>query len=243
APPASKLDYDNVGLQVGDARREVASVLVALDLTLAVIEEAREVGAGLVVTHHPLLFRPLKRLTADDPAGALALRLAEAGLAYYAVHTNLDAAPGGVSFALAERLGLEGVRFLAPSEGKLIKLVTFAPADHAEAVRRAMAGAGAGRIGDYEACAFTLRGTGHFRPAEGADPFIGEAGGGEEAVDEGRIEAEVRRWDLGRVGAAMRAAHPYEEVAYDVYPVEQAASRVGFGAVGALPEATTLAAF
>src|SRR5690606_27426056 len=171
APPASKLDYDNVGLQVGDARREVASVLVALDLTLAVIEEAREVGAGLVVTHHPLLFRPLKRLTTSDPTGALALRLAEAGIAYYAAHTNLDAAVGGVSFALAERLGLAEVRFLAPGEGQLVKLVTFAPATHAEGVRQAMAGSGAGRIGDYEACAFTLRGTGHFRPGTSTDPF------------------------------------------------------------------------
>jgi dinuclear metal center YbgI/SA1388 family protein len=243
APPASKLDYDNVGLQVGDARREVGSVLVALDLTPAVVEEAREAGAGLVVTHHPLLFRPLKRLTADDPASALALRLAEGGIAYYAIHTNLDAAPGGVSFALAERLGLEEVRFLEASEKALVKLVTFAPAAHAEAVRRALSEAGAGRIGDYEACAFTLRGTGHFRPGSGARPFIGEAGGAEEAVEEVRIEAEVMRWDLGRVVRALKTAHPYEEVAYDVYPVEQPASRVGFGAVGTLPEATTLETF
>jgi dinuclear metal center YbgI/SA1388 family protein len=243
APPASKLDYDNVGLQVGDARREAASVLVALDLTAAVVEEARETGADLVVTHHPLLFRPLKKLTADDPAGALALRLAEHGIAYYAIHTNLDAAPGGVSFALAGRLGLEGIRFLEPSEESLVKLVTFAPAAHAEAVRRAMAEAGAGHIGDYEACAFTIRGTGHFRPGERANPFIGEAGGAEEAVEEVRIEAEVMRWDLGRVVRAMKAAHPYEEVAYDVYPVEQPATRVGFGAVGFLQAPTTLEAF
>jgi dinuclear metal center YbgI/SA1388 family protein len=243
APPASKLDYDNVGLQVGDPRRAVASVLVALDLTPEVVEEAAALGADLVVTHHPLLFRPLRKLTTDDPAGALALRLAEAGLACYAAHTNLDAAPGGVSFALAERLGLQKVRFLEPTDKALVKLVAFAPAAHAEAVRRAMAEAGAGRIGDYEACAFTVRGTGHFRPGEGANPFIGEAGGAEEAVDEVRVEAEVLRWDLGRVVRALKAAHPYEEVAYDVYPVEQPATRVGMGAVGMLPEATTLAAF
>lgn len=243
APPASKLDYDAVGLQVGDARKAVHTVLVALDLTAAVIVEAEEAGADLIVTHHPLLFRPLKKLTADDPTGALALRLAEAGIAYYAVHTNLDAAPGGVSFALAEKLGLENVRFLEPSTGALVKLVTFAPVAHADAVRGAMGAAGAGRIGDYEACAFAVRGTGHFRPGAGASPFIGAAGGAEEAVDEVRIEAEVMRWDLGRVVRALRATHPYEEVAYDVYAVEQPASRVGFGAVGTLPEATTLEAF
>ena len=243
APPGSKLDYDNVGLQVGHPDREVGGVLVALDLTPVVIDEAVARGAELIVTHHPLLFRPLKRLTADDPTGAIALRLAEAGLAYHAIHTNLDATRDGVSFALAERLGLTDCRFLEPSEGALVKLVTFVPVTHAETVRQAMAEAGAGRIGDYEACAFTLRGTGHFRPGAGTDPHIGEAGGADEAVEEVRIEAEVMRWDVGRVLAAAKAAHPYEEVAYDLYPVEQPASRVGFGAVGTLPEAMPLDTF
>ncbi len=249
APPGQKLDYDRVGLQVGDPAHEVGTVVVALDLTPAVVAEAEALGAELVVTHHPLLFRPLDRLTPETPAGWLALRLARAGIAAVAVHTNLDAAgpseagPGGVSFALAERLGLEGVRLLAPVEGALRKLVTFVPAGAADAVRRAVSDAGAGRIGDYEACAFTSPGTGHFRPTRRANPAIGQAGGPEERVDEVRIEAEVARWDVPRVVAALRAAHPYEEVAYDVYPVEQAATRAGFGAVGALPDAEPLDAF
>ncbi len=243
APPAQKLDYDNVGLQVGSAAAEVARVLVALDLTPAVIDEAEATGADLIVTHHPLLFRPLKRLTDDDASGAPALRLARTGIAYYAVHTNLDAAAGGVSVALAERLGLTDVRFLAPLEGALRKLVVFVPRTHADAVRQALAEAGAGRIGDYEACSFETPGTGRFRPGEGAAPFLGQAGGPEEAVDEARIEVQLAHWDVPAAVRAVKAAHPYEEVAYDVYPVEQSATRAGFGAVGRLSTPEPLADF
>lgn len=242
APPGSKLSFDRVGLQVGDPEREVGAVLVALDLTPGVVDEAEARGAGLIVTHHPLLFKPLERLVPTDFVSGLALRLAERGIAYYAIHTNLDAAPGGVSFALAEQLGLEDVRFLDPVREALVKLVTFVPEDHAEAVRAALAEAGAGRIGDYEACAFTSLGTGFFRPGEGADPHTGERGALSSA-QEVRVEVEVHRWDLGRVVGAMKRAHPYEEVAYDVYAVEQPSTRAGLGAVGVLPEAEPLRAF
>lgn len=234
APPGQKLDYDHIGLQVGDPGRSVSTVLVALDLTHAVIDEAKEIGAELIVTHHPLLFKPLQRLTTADPIGAMALRLAQDGIAYYAIHTNLDAAVGGVSIALAERLGVIRPRFLQPTTGALVKLITYAPVADAVRVRTAMANAGAGRIGDYEACAFTVRGLGHYRPGATTNPYIGEAGGGEEAVEEVRIEAEVMRWDLSGVVKAMTTAHPYEEVAYDVLPLEQPASRAGFGAIGTL---------
>ncbi len=242
APPGSKMDFDAVGLQVGEPGAEISRVLVALDLTPAVVDEAAAWGAELIVTHHPLLFRPLKRLVPTDFVSALAYRLAQTGIAYHAIHTNLDAAPGGVSFALAERLGIEDLDFLAPLEGKLVKLVTFVPEKHADAVRAALAEAGAGRIGDYDACAFTSRGTGHFRPGAGADPFVGTPGE-MESVEEVRLEVEVARWDLPRALRALREAHPYEEVAYDVYPVEQAATRVGLGAVGMLPEPVRLEAF
>ncbi|GIV59925.1 MAG: Nif3-like dinuclear metal center hexameric protein [Rhodothermaceae bacterium] len=242
APPGSAQSYDNVGLQVGDAGQRVRHALVALDLTPAVLEEARSTGATLIITHHPLLFHPLRRLTPDDLAGGLALRLAEAGIALYSLHTNLDAAPGGVSFALAERLGLTDVRFLDPLPETLCKLVTFVPSSHFDAVRAALAEAGAGRIGDYDACAFALEGTGFFRPGAEADPFIGRAGA-LESVREMRLEVEVARWDLERVIRAMKTAHPYEEVAYDVYPVQQPATRAGLGALGRLPEPEPLTAF
>ena len=242
APPGSKLSYDNVGLQVGDPSRDVRSALIALDLTPAVVDEAEALGADLIVTHHPLIFKPLKRLVAGDFVSGLALRLAERGIAYYAIHTNLDAAPGGVSFALAEHLGLENVRFLDPMEESLVKLVTFVPETHAEALHLALAEAGAGQIGDYEACAFTSRGTGYFRPGESADPHSGTPGklSSEEEV---RLEVEVARWDVGRVVHALKKAHPYEEVAYDLYPVEQPSTRAGLGTVGELAEPEPLSAF
>ncbi len=243
APPGSAQSYDNVGLQVGDARRTVDIALIALDLTPAVIDEAVERGATLIITHHPLLFRPLRRLTAGDGPGSLALRLAEAGIALYAAHTNLDAAPAGVSFALAETLGLTEVRFLDPLPEQLYKLVTFVPADHLDAVRTALADAGAGRIGDYEACAFAHPGTGYFRPGPGASPFTRTAPGELAETPEVRLEVEVSRWDLERVRQALMMAHPYEEVAYDVYPVLQPHTRAGLGAIGTLAEAEPLAAF
>lgn len=243
APPGSAQSYDNVGLQVGDASRTVQAAVIALDLTPAVIDEAIRLKADLIVTHHPLLFRPLKQLTPASWQGALALRLAEAGIALYSIHTNLDAAPAGVSFALAETLGLIDVRFLEPLEESLFKLVTFVPVEQADRVRMALADAGAGRIGAYEGCAFASEGTGYFRASAEARPFIGTPGGTEESVREIRLEIEVTRWGLDRAVQALLASHPYEAVAYDVYPVRQPNSRAGMGAVGHLPEPEPLSAF
>ena len=243
APPGSAQSYDNVGLQVGNAQRTVDRVLLALDLTPQVIDEAQSIGATLIITHHPLLFKPLSSLTADSFTSRLALRLAEAGIALYSIHTNLDAAPGGVSFALADHLGLIDVAFLDGFADTLFKLATFVPRDDMNAVRSALADAGAGRIGDYEACAFATDGTGFFRPGDATDPHIGEAGGTRESVDEVKLEVEVARWDVGDVLAALQSAHPYEEVAYDVYPVKQKNSRAGLGAVGQLAEPMPLHAF
>jgi dinuclear metal center YbgI/SA1388 family protein len=242
APAGSRLDFDRVGLQVGDPAGAVGSVLVALDLTPAVIEEAEAAGAGLIVTHHPLLFRPLERLVPDSLVPAMAYRLARAGIAYYAIHTNLDVAPAGVSFALAERLGLLDVRFLQRQRGRLVKLVTFVPESHLARVRQALAAAGAGHIGDYTECAFASGGTGYYRPGDEADPFSGEPGRLEHAA-EMRLETEVPRWRLGPVLRALQEAHPYEEVAYDVFAMEQEHTRSGLGAVGDLEEAVPLERF
>ena len=243
APPGSARDYDNVGLQVGDASRAVETGLLALDATPQVLEEAEEIGADLIVTHHPLLFRPLDGVTADSYVSNLALRLAEAGVALYSIHTNLDAAAGGVSFALADRLGLTDVGFLDGYEDTLYKLAVFVPEDAFDPVREALADAGAGQIGDYEACAFAVEGTGFFKPGEGANPHIGEAGGEVESARERKLEVEVARWSLGPVMAALEEAHPYEEVAYDLYPVQQKNTRAGLGALGTLDEPMPLPAF
>jgi len=234
APPASAQDYDNVGLQVGDPSQPVTAGLIALDATPEVLAEADRLEAELVVTHHPLLFQPLQSVTADGYVSNLALRFAEMGTGLYSIHTNLDAAPGGVSFALADRLGLNEIGFLDGFEETLYKLAVFVPEEAFHVVRRALADAGAGRIGDYEACAFAVEGTGFFKPGADTDPHIGSAGGDVESAGERKLEVEVARWNMDRVWAALEEAHPYDEVAYDLYPVHKKNSQAGLGAVGTL---------
>lgn len=243
APTGSAQDYDNVGLQVGDASRPVETAVLALDATPEVLEEAEQMNADLIVTHHPLLFQPLDGVTADGYVSNLALRLAETGVGLYSIHTNLDAAPEGVSFALADRLGLTDVGFLDGYKDTLYKLAVFVPEGAFDTVRQALADAGAGRIGDYEACAFSVEGTGFFKPGEDTDPHIGDAGGDVESAQERKLEVEVARWNLNEVLAALQGAHPYEEVAYDLYPVQQKNSRAGLGALGRLESPEPLPAF
>jgi dinuclear metal center YbgI/SA1388 family protein len=236
AATGAALSFDNVGLLVGDPDASVLRGVVALDCTPAVIDECVRRGADILVTHHPLIFKPLKALTPETHSGSMALALARAGIALVSAHTNLDSIVGGVSFALAEQLGLGGVKILDPHRSSLYKLITFVPHEHFEEVRESLAEAGAGRIGEYEACAFTVEGTGYYRPGENTNPFAGEAGGGLESAREIRLEVEVDRWEAHRVLAALKRNHPYEEVAYDLVPVEQPATRYGLGAVGSLDE-------
>ena len=242
APWGSAASFDRVGLQVGDPGAAVTRVLVALDLTPAVVDEAAEVGAEMVVTHHPLLFKPVGAVTTGDPVGSLVWRLARAGLSYAAAHTNLDAAVGGVSFGLAEQVGVRAPEILAPLDGVMRKVTVFAPAEAGAAVRAALADAGAGEVGTYAACSFTAPGTGRFRPEAGSDPYAGEVGKTESAAEE-RIEAVVPSWAVGRAVRAATAAHPYEQPAIDVVTVEGAATRHGFGVVGVLDEPEPLAIF
>jgi dinuclear metal center YbgI/SA1388 family protein len=243
APADSAQDYDNVGLQVGDPTRSVERVLVALDMTPQVLEEAVSTGCELIVTHHPLLFRPLKRLTTDTLESSMALGLAEQGIALFSIHTNLDVARDGVSFGLAGQLGLKNIEFLSGLTGMLNKLVVFVPETHAESVRAAMAAAGAGTIGAYRGCSFSSVGTGHFTPTERADPFTDSVSGREDSVAEIRLEVEVTRWQQGRVLEAMHTAHPYEEVAHDLIPVKQKYKDAGLGAIGDLDFPMTLSGF
>lgn len=242
-PSGSALSFDNVGLQVGDPSQPVTRALVALDCTAEVIVEAEALGAELIVTHHPLIFQKLKRVAAGAGPPGLAYQLARRGLALVAAHTNLDVATGGVSFALAERLGVQEVQVLQPTAEARYVLTTFVPAEHASAVRNAMADAGAGRIGAYDECSFSTSGTGTFRPGDDARPFTGTPAGTLEETSEWRLEMEVPRWHLDRVVTALRAAHPYEEPAYHVVPALQPDTRTGLGAVGDLPEAMAREAF
>lgn len=243
APKALAESYDNPGLQVGRTDRTVSKGLIALDMTPQVLDEAIELGCELVITHHPLIFSPIRNLTTDSYVSNLALRLAEAGIALYSAHTNLDSARGGVSFALAEQLGLLNVDFLMHKDDAVVKLVTFVPVEAAEKVRLALAGAGAGQIGQYSGCSFEAVGAGHFQPGINTDPNIGTAGGEAQKVAEVRLETEVAMWHLESVISAMKAAHPYETVPFDIYPVRQPFRNAGLGAIGTLGAPVRLSVF
>lgn len=244
-PPAHAASWDNVGLQVGDPVWSVERVLVSLDVTIGVIEEAtQDATPTLVLAHHPLLFRPLESLTPDTASGATALAAARAHVAVAAAHTNLDVAGdgAGTSDPVVRLLELNDVVPLTSEmqNSSRIKLVTFVPADHTEAVLDALAAAGAGTIGEYERCSFRVAGTGTFRPRAGAVPHSGEVGA-DNAEDEDRLEIEVPRGVISRVVRALLASHPYEEVAYDLVPLLEHAD-VGFGRVGTLPQPLPLRA-
>jgi dinuclear metal center YbgI/SA1388 family protein len=234
---------DRVGLLVGSPFDEVQKVLVTLEVTGEVIEEAIREHVQLIVSHHPLYRDPIPYLRSDLYPTSLIYRLIRNGIALYAAHTNLDAADGSINDILADLLGLVDIDLLYPSSvEKLYKLVVFVPKGHEDQVRQAICSQGAGWIGNYSDCTFQLEGTGTFRPLEGTSPFIGQRGELEK-VPEYRIETIVSQKKLGNVLKEMTAAHPYEEVAYDIYPLENQGARKGFGRVGKLSESMSLADF
>ena len=241
-PPAQASSWDAPGLQVGARDWPVARVLVTLDVTAAVLDEAAAEEHTLVLAHHPLLLSGIDRLTPDTAGGRLALQAARAGVAVAAAHTNLDVAGDGTgtSDPVAEALGLVDVRPLTTElrDSSDVKLVVFVPHEDTAAVLDAIAEAGGGAMGDYERCSFRVAGTGTFTPLGGADPHVGEVGR-PHAEPEDRLEVLVPRRRVGAVVAAMLAAHPYEEVAYDLLPLIDGAE-VGFGRVGRLAAATPL---
>lgn len=243
-PPAQAASWDSVGLQVGDPDAEVARVLVALDVTSAVVDEAARQPGTLLLAHHPLLLRPLSALTPTTAPGRTALAAARRAVAVAAAHTNLDVAGdgAGTSEPVAECLDLQQLRPLTTElrEGDRCKLATFIPPEAVEPVIDAMAAAGAGTIGEYERCSFRVRGTGTFRPSERADPYSGQIGR-DAAEDEFRVEMEVPRGRVGPVVAALHEAHPYDEAAYDLVPMIEGAE-VGLGRLGRLPEPASLQA-
>ncbi|MDQ3974486.1 MAG: Nif3-like dinuclear metal center hexameric protein, partial [Actinomycetota bacterium] len=218
-PLADASDWDATGLQAGDPDDPVHAVLVCVDVTGATLDEAVHAGADLILAHHPLLFRPLQRLTPSTAAGRLALRAARQRIALLAVHTNFDVAEVGTTDPIVKVLDLRGTRVLAdprPGPPAAVKLVTFVPRDHTSGVLEGLAAAGAGVIGEYDHCSFRVSGTGSFRPSPSARPALGERGRLNE-VAEDRLEMLVPSEGLDAAVAALLAAHPYEEVAYDVY--------------------------
>lgn len=243
SPKYLAMEGDPVGLHVGTLNKRVERVLVTLDVNEAVADEAIERGAGLIIAHHPPIYRPLGNLQTDFPQGRLMEKLIKNDIAVYAAHTNLDVAWGGVNDMLAEALGLSDTSVLVTTyEAELVKIAVFVPESHEEAVREALGKAGAGAIGDYEFCSYTLSGTGRFRPTKDANPYIGEAGKMEK-TEESKIEVVIRKTEKDRAIKAMIAAHPYEEAAYDVFTLENKELPMGLGRVGRLDEEMTLGEF
>jgi dinuclear metal center YbgI/SA1388 family protein len=241
-PPRLAQTWDSVGLVCGDPADPVDTVTVAVDATAAVAAEVPE--RGLLLAHHPLLLRGVDTVAASTPKGALVHALIRTGRALFTAHTNADSASPGVSDALADAIGVEVEGVLAPvADGPALdKWVVYVPHENADAVREAVFGAGAGQIGDYSHCSWSVAGTGQFLPHDGASPAIGTVGT-VERVAEDRVEAIAPASARAAVLAAMRAAHPYEEPAFDVFALADIPTDVGLGRVGTLTSAEPLRAF
>jgi dinuclear metal center YbgI/SA1388 family protein len=235
APLAYQESYDNAGLQTGDPGQEVTAVLICVDVTDAVIKEALRLEANLIISHHPLIFSGLKKLTGSNYTERLVIKAIRHNLSIYAAHTNLDSVLTGVNHKMAERLALKNIRILLPMADQLRKLVFFVPVDHAAPVRQEIFKAGAGHIGNYDMCSFNAPGEGTFRGSEDSDPFVGEKGT-MHTEPELRVETIFPKEREGRIIQALLRAHPYEEVAYDIYPLTNQYDRAGSGAVGELQE-------
>ena len=242
APLAYQESYDNAGLLVGDPQAEVTGVLTTLDCTEAVVNEAVAQGCNLVVAHHPIVFRGLKKLNGKNYVERTVIRAIRHDVAIYASHTNLDHVRGGVNWKIAEKLGLENVRVLAPKRDMLLKLVTFAPVAETPRILEALYAAGAGEIGPYKNCSFRVEGTGTFEAKPGANPTIGEIGEYHEEAEH-RIEVLLPAVCEREVVAALNAAHSYETVAFYLQKLENENQDVGAGAIGTLPEPLPETAF
>jgi dinuclear metal center YbgI/SA1388 family protein len=233
APSSLQEAYDNTGLLIGDPDKFVKQVLVALDVTEQVVDEAISQGCGLIVSHHPLIFKGLKRITPAGTTERLVIKAIKNNIAIAAAHTNLDNILHGVNGRIADKLGLERISILRSADGLLKKLVTFCPSTHAEQVRAAIFEAGAGCIGDYDCCSYNLDGTGTFRASENASPFVGKKHEIHFEAEQ-RIETILPSYMVSKVVNALINAHPYEEVAYDIYPLQNKFDKVGAGVLGHL---------
>ncbi len=235
APLSLQESYDNSGLQTGSPDQRVKAALLCIDVTDAVLDEAIRKKAGLIVAHHPLIFKGIKKLTGSSHTEKLVIKAVRNDLAIYASHTNLDAVHGGVSHIIAEKLHLAGTRILAPMEDQLRKLVFFVPLEQAEKVRQSIFEAGAGHIGQYDMCSFNVRGEGTFRGSGSTKPFVGKKGE-MHTQPETRVETIYPGFREKVILEALLRTHPYEEVAYDIYPLANTYDRAGMGIVGKLPE-------
>ncbi|WP_074033358.1 Nif3-like dinuclear metal center hexameric protein [Exiguobacterium sp. AT1b] len=243
APKHLAVEGDKIGLQIGSLNKDVKRVMVTLDVLESVVDEAIEKKVDLIIAHHPPIFSPLYQVNDRSTAGKITMKCIQHDIAVYVAHTNLDVCVGGVNDWMSEAIGLHDTKVLVPTyEEPVYKLTVFVPESHAEDVSRALGRAGAGHIGDYADCQFRVSGKGQFTPLEGTTPFIGRVHETEQ-VDEIRIETVVRESQKKRVLKAMKDAHPYEEVAYDLIRNEIEGHVYGLGRIGRLERPVTLEAF
>ncbi len=242
APRPLQEDYDNAGLLTGNQEAEANRVLVSLDVTEAVIEDAINKNCNLIISHHPIIFRGLKKLTGTNYVERTVLQAIKNDIALYAIHTNLDNINLGVNRKIGEKLGVDNMQILSPKNNNLAKLTTFVPAEYTESVLDALAAAGAGNIGNYKKCSFRLKGKGTFQPTEEANPYIGASNILEE-VEEDRIEVLFPAYLQQQVLQALKKAHPYEEVAYYLHKLENINQDTGSGMVGELAESMPAESF
>ena len=242
AAPELQEDYDNSGWQCGLPETKVEGVLICLDITESVIEEAVSNGCDLIISHHPVIFKGLKKLIGSDATERILMKALKHEISLYSIHTNLDAVKNGVNAKIAEKIGLAEMKILQPKTNVLQKITVFCPMKQASAVREAMWQAGAGEIGDYSQCSFNLNGEGTFRAGSQARPFVGEIGQLHMEKEE-RIEMIVPAHLTAAVIHSMLAAHPYEEVAYDIFPLANAWKDAGSGMIGRLEKAMTAEEF
>lgn len=234
APLTYQESYDNSGLIVGHPDDEIRQALIALDCTEDIVDEAIQKECDIIIAHHPIVFTGLKKLNGKNYVERVVIKAIRHGIALYAIHTNLDNVLGGVSSKIAEKLGLESHAVLRTKQNLLRKLAVFVPRAHVESVREALFDAGAGAIGDYDECSYNTLGYGTFRPLNGANPAIGKVNE-QERVEETKIEVIYPERLERSILVAMYAAHPYEEVAHDIFALENTLQTVGSGAIGNLP--------
>lgn len=242
AHPSLQESYDNAGLITGDPAQTCTGVICSLDATEDVIREAAEKNCNMVIAHHPIVFSGLKKLTGSNYVEKTVVTAIKHDIAIYAIHTNLDNIHTGVNGKIAAMIGLQNLTILAPRVNTLRKLITFIPAAQASDVRQAIFETGAGQIGQYSECSFNADGTGTFKPGAGTKPFAGKQGV-QHHEPETRIEIVFPSWLEKPVIVAMKKAHPYEEVAFDIIPLSNTHPGIGAGAIGELPEPMEESAF
>ncbi len=236
APLPLQEDFDNAGVQVGDISQPATGVLICLDVTEEVIDEAIEIGCNLIISHHPLAFKSFKSLTGKNYIERCIIKACKHDLVVYSAHTNMDNTVGGVNYQIARMIGLQNVRILSPQQQSLLKLVTFVPEAYAETVRNALFNAGAGSVGNYDSCSYNITGEGTFRAYEGINPFVGETGE-LHTEKEVRIETILPAFRKATLTRTLLSVHPYEEPAFDFYRLDNTWTQAGSGVVGELPVA------